>query len=145
MDTKKTAKQKRPASVTWLAVGVLILAGIYLLRAALAVRDWAFLAGLPSVSPLYVFLTGLIWTAAWLPVFWGLWTGRIWAPRRAQTTLFVFLVYFWLDRLLLFHPYGPDGSDPARLFWGIASLLSAGLMVWMTTNKKARVFFGRPD
>jgi hypothetical protein len=134
---------RRPASVTWLAVGVLIVAGIYLLRAVLALRDWSFLASLPSVHPLYIFLTGLIWTLALLPALWGLWTGRAWAPRTIRAAVIVYLVYFWLDRLLLYLPFRPDGTDTALPFWVLASLLGLALVFWMTGNKKTKAFFGR--
>lgn len=139
----EAARVRRPASVTWLVVGVLIVAGIYLLRAVLAVRDWSFLASLPSVHPLYIFLTGLIWTLVLLPICWALWTGHVWAPRAVQAAVIVFLVYFWLDRLLLYHSFQPDGIDTALPFWVLASIFGLALLFWMSGNKKAKAFFGR--
>src|SRR4030042_4223594 len=74
----------RPASVTILAIGVLIITVINLVRLILSIRDWEFLASWPGVSPLYITLTGLIWTLTGLILLWGLWREKNWAPRRMQ-------------------------------------------------------------
>lgn len=140
---RKALKRKRPASVTWLALGVLTVACVYLLRAVLAIRDWKLLLVLEGVSPVYVFGTGLIWSMVLLPVFWGLWTGRRWGLWTARTAVIVFLIYFWLDRLLLYHPFRPDGVDTALPFWAIASVLALLFLFWTLGRQKTRYFFGR--
>jgi hypothetical protein len=82
-----------------LAVGVLIIASLYLLRLVEAVRQWRFLSSLTGVSPLYLALTGFIWASVGLLLFWGLWRGYARAARFAPGYLLVFALYYWLDRI----------------------------------------------
>lgn len=97
--TQDAPPNSRPFRVTLLAVGVLTIAGLYLLRLIETVRQWSFLNGLAGVSPIYLALTGLIWACAGLPLFWGLWRGHAWAARFAPGYLLVFALYYWLDRI----------------------------------------------
>src|SRR4030042_6295620 len=73
-----------PGSVTILMVGVLIITALNLTRLVLAIKEWDFLVSWPGVSPLYILLTGLIWTLAGIPLLWGLWRAKNWAPRLVQ-------------------------------------------------------------
>ncbi len=95
-------KRNRPWLVTFLALGVLMVAGIYLARLVRAIRLWEFNSQLPlSVSPLYLVVSGLVFSVAALLVFWGLWRGIAWAHR--GTALFVLVVglLYWIERGLL--------------------------------------------
>ena len=89
----------RPFRVTLLAVGVLTIAGLYLLRLVEAVLQWKFLNSLAGVSPVYLALTGLIWAGVGFPIYWGLWRGYARAARFVPSYLLVFALYYWLDRI----------------------------------------------
>jgi hypothetical protein len=100
-ENQAPSRRSRPILVTLLAVGVLIIASLYLLRLVETVRQWQFLSSLDGVSPLYQALTGLIWASAGLPLFWGLWRGHARAASFAPGYLLAFGLYYWFDRLVI--------------------------------------------
>jgi hypothetical protein len=112
-----SARTSRPASVTILALGVLTITVINLVRLILSIRDWEFLASWPGVSPLYIALTGLIWTLTGLILLWGLWGAKNWAPRLMQALVLTYALYYWLDHVFLAdHPLtGATGTTRALL------------------------------
>ena len=138
----------RPFSVTLLALGVLTITSLNLVRFVQAIRQWNFLASLPTESPLYLVLTALIWIAAGGPLVWGLWRGKIWAPARCRAFTIAYVVFFWLERLFLFgRPRGSIGSPtlaylPGQgLFEGVATLLVLGFVFWTLRRKGVKNYF----
>ena len=89
-----TPRTPRPGSVTILALGVLIITVINLMRLVLSTRYWEFLASRTGISPLYMILTGLIWTLAGSILLWGLWKAKIWAPRLMQAVALTYALYY---------------------------------------------------
>ena len=143
------AKSQRPLSVTWLALGVLSIAGFNSVRLVLALRTWMFIASLESVTPLYLALTGLVWTALGLPLAWGLWRGRRWAIHMMQYSAPVYAVYIWLERLLLYSRNDgnptPFVNSPSLVNWPFTAVLTFVLLVlifWILSTRKSRRFFG---
>ena len=127
---------RRPAAVTWLVIGVLIIAVSNGLRLTNAVEAWAFLSGLPGVSPTYQAVTGLIWLVA------GLWTaldlcrGRPHAPKLALGFIILYLIYAWIDLLLI------AGERPTTL--GGANIpFRAGLSVFVLVYTLGALNFSR--
>jgi hypothetical protein len=132
-------KPRRPFSVTLLTVGVLSITAINLLRLVQAFRQWDFLAGFSGVSPLYLALTGLIWSAAGLPLGWGLWRGKRRARWATFGTALVYTLYYWLDRLLLVNKAQARRDWP---FAAVVTLLLLTCIVWVLSRSKAKAFFG---
>ncbi len=138
----------RPFSVTLLALGVLIIAGLNLTRLILTVRQWAFLSSLPGVSPIYLALTGFIWALTGLPLVWGLWRGLPWAPRLAQALALTYAAYYWLDHIFLAERLAGQGNAASGflpLNWPFAAAITAILMVfvsWTLSRPKTKDFFG---
>jgi hypothetical protein len=132
---------KRPKSVTFLAVGVLTLAGIYLLRFFQAVKQWEFLLEFfPSkFTPAYLVLSGVLWGGIGLALAWGLWSGRRWAPPLTRILIALFAVYSWLDSLFL-------AADPAvasaNLFRAASTLVLLVLTFWILSRPGTKLFFG---
>ena len=92
---------KRPFLVTMLAVSVLILTVYNAVRFGTALAQWdALKAWTPTPGALYIASTGLIWTLGLGSVTLALWLGRKWVRPTAALTLFLYLSYYWLDRLL---------------------------------------------
>lgn len=134
----------RTRGVTLLAVGVLIMACLHLTRATLVLRDWAFLSQQPSVSPLYLLLTGLAWTSvSWL-VWVGLWWAKPWAPERLRGFVLVYSLFAWLERLFLYdRPSGVSPFSPLLpgnwIFLLGFNLLVLILVFWiLESNRKYR-------
>jgi hypothetical protein len=128
----------RPASVTYLAVGVLITAGFNLLRFWNAYRDYEFLSGLLPFSPLYLVLGGLFWGLTGLVLFYGLWLGKQWAPDLTRIAAFVYTLYFWLDRIFL----TSLGIGVNWLFVLIVNIIILILVLWILNRDNARRYFG---
>jgi hypothetical protein len=130
--------RRRPLSVTLLAIGVLIFAGINLIRVVASLQQREFLAGLLPISPLYLSISGLVWLVVGLILVWGLWLGRHWAIRATLLGVLAYSLYYWFNRLLL------DAEKPGYnwLFSAAINLLLLGIVFWVLNNRKARVFFG---
>lgn len=94
-------RKKRPFLVTLLALLVLFISCINLIRLIEAIRTWDFLVSLPGVSPLYIALTGLIWTLVGFPLAWGIWRGYPKAPLATQILVPVYALYYWFDRIII--------------------------------------------
>jgi len=142
----RVTKTPRPRGVTLLALGVLTIASLNLLRWVLAVRDWSFLSEWSGASPLYLLLTGLVWTVIGWPVWAGLWWGKPWAPGWLMRLAGAYSIYFWLERLFL---YDRPASVPAFQpllpgNWGFLvglNLVSLVIVFWVLRHKKAKAYF----
>ncbi|HEX9090447.1 MAG TPA: hypothetical protein VF831_03110 [Anaerolineales bacterium] len=136
----------RPFSVTLLVLGVLIITVINLVRLVVSLRDWDFLASWPGVSPLYIALTGLIWTLAGAGLLWGLWTRKAWAPRLMQAVALTYALYYWLDVVFL-ENHGVSGSASTALLpvnWPFAvgvTVVSLAYIEWTLTRRKVKQYF----
>jgi len=133
-------KPKRPKSVTWLAVAVLMLTGIQLIRFAIAIRNWDYLLSqrLP-VSPLFFAISGMIWGLVGLGICWGLWRGTGWAVRYTQLAVIGFAIYYWADKLFLMIDPLRNTSFPFAI--GMTLILLATTL-WIISRPKAQLFFG---
>ena len=138
----------RPARVTILALGVLIITIINLLRLVLSIANWDFLNSWPGVSPLYMVLTGLIWTLTGSLLFWGVWTAKKWAPKLMQAVALTYALYYWLDHVFLMdHPAsGVMGVQRALLpvNWQFAAGVTVICLVyiaWVMSRPNVKVYF----
>ncbi|OGO30999.1 MAG: hypothetical protein A2136_02625 [Chloroflexi bacterium RBG_16_54_11] len=143
------SRTSHPGSVTILALGVLIITAINLTRLILSIRYWDFLATWPGVSPLYMVMTGFIWTLAGLPLLWGLWRGKYWAPRLMQAVALTYALYYWLDQVFLVdHPVsGAEGARRALLpvNWQFAigvTVLCLAYTAWTLNRARVKAYFG---
>ena len=130
----------RPFSVTLLTVGVLTLAVLNFTRLFQTVTQWGFLA--ERLSPfllVYLAISGLVWTVSGLLLSIGLWRGSFWAPAFTRLATLLYLVYFWLDRLLtrLFVP--GFANWPFLLF---VTLVAVFIVFWILSRRNVKAFFG---
>ncbi len=139
----KIKNGKRPFSVTLLALAVLIFAVVHLIRLVGAIRQWDFLQGWQGVSALYLALSGLGWALVGLPLAWGLWRGRPWAPPAARIAFPAYLLYAWIDRIFIANPEITLDATASWPFMVGASLISLLLVYWSLSRSKARTFFRR--
>ena len=141
---------RRPWSVTLLALGVLIITVVNLTRFVLSLHDWSFLASQPGVSPLYLALSGLVWTLAGAVLVWGLWSAKRWAPRLMQAEALTYALYYWLDLVFLQdHPVGTAGGVlsvvlPSNwLFSAVVTIVCLGYVAWSLGRSKVKVYFSQ--
>jgi len=138
---------KRPLSVTLLALVVLIITVINLVRFGLSIRDWSFLTSRLGVSPFYLAMTGLIWSAAGLVLLWGLWKAKKWAPKLMQAVGLTYALYYWLDHIFLMdHPISTvTDTLRASLFAAGVTLVCLAFMVWTLGREKVKSYFDTTD
>jgi hypothetical protein len=131
----KAPHPSRPRFVTWLTVGVLILAVAYLTRfgASLSAPDLAL-----AVPRAYLSGTGAVWGALALALGFGLWSGRRWAPILLRTAGLTFLVWYWVDRLAIMQS---EFSRHTRLWAAAATVLVLAGVVWGVRRPDVRRFF----
>lgn len=139
---------RRPYSVTILMLGVLIITALNLTRFVLGIREWDFLVSWPGVSALYIVMSGLIWTLAGIPLLYGLWRAKNWAPGLLQAVALSYALYFWLDRVFLVdHPVsGAEGARRALLpanwkFAVGATVLSLAYIAWTLSRRTVNDYF----
>jgi len=137
---QRPVRKKRAWPVTFLALAVLILAVMFLISAWDAASLWLSpLQPLLGVSPAYLLGRGVVWGIAGVIAFIGLWRGWRWAPRFVCWGLVVFVLFYWLERILLVRAEA----------WGVNGWFSAGMSIlviflawWMMSLKSSRAFFG---
>lgn len=148
-DEENSERLSRPASVTWLAFGVLSITVFGFLRAYLAIRGWRFLESWPGVSPLYLTVSGLLvgLLSAW--VFWALANRKQWALRLSEAAVLTLVLGYWLDQIFVAeHPFS-DPAGAARAFLPVNWPFAAGVTVLVllyvrlvTSNAKVKAYFG---
>ena len=131
---------KRPKTVTWLAIGVLTLATLYLTRFVEIVQTWDYLQTLPiSVSVPYLAIIALIWSVIGVVLFFGLWKGKIWASANIKIISVLFAIYYWVDQMLLGVDPNRNVSNPFKIILTFAMLAA---IFWILSRAQIRIFFG---
>ena len=137
-DHHQPNSRPRPLSVTILALGVLTIAGFNLVRFYQAIQLWDFLSEFPTLSPLYIVLSGLVWGVACLALAWGLWRGYTLARRFTFIFAVAYTLYYWIDRLWISSPGLPTNLP----FSAGVNLILLLVIAWILTRAKVRYFFG---
>ena len=138
------AAHRRPWGVTILTLFVLTIACLSLLRFALSLAQWQFLASLPGVSPFYLALSGLVWASLGFILFWGLWRRKPWAPRGVRWGAWLYALYFWLDRTFA-SGWLKSGTPPENtLFTACLTITILAVVFWILSRSKHKAFFGEP-
>ncbi|MGD2156907.1 MAG: hypothetical protein PVG14_19570 [Anaerolineales bacterium] len=144
VEMSSSFRSSRPFSVTLLAVLVLILTTLYWLRLVETLRLWAFLSRAPIsltlLHRIYLAVTGALWGLVGLPLTWGLWRGRTWAPRSLSLIAILYSAYYWLDRLFL---AVPKIWRPRWPFAVAATVILLVLTFWTLSRPGARAFFSK--
>ncbi len=140
---------KRPRSVTLLIVIVLIITVINIIRLVLSISYWNFLGTHSGISPIYLAVTGLVWTAAGVRLVWGLWKAKNWAPRLMQTVALTYALYYWLDHIFLMDRRVNGGPGAVSAILPINWPFAAGVTVvllsfiaWTLGRVKVKAYFG---
>jgi hypothetical protein len=138
----KQIRPRRPFGVTLFALLVLIFAVFNLLRLIQTIQKWDLLKTLLPISPVYLLLSGLLWTVVGFPLAWGIWRGWRLAYHLSPVILMSYSLYLWADRLLL-SAY-PEQMDNWP-FIAALNILVLALSLWVLTRPKAMIFFGEKN
>lgn len=135
-------KTKRPASVTWLALGVLTITSINMIRLVLSISKREFLNTLlPSVPTIYFTVSGIIWSLIGAGLFWGLWRGKRWAAKYTRYAAITYAIYFWVDQLFI--KVDPLRTTNNPFLVGLTLLLA--ITFWIVARPRARTYFGETN
>lgn len=96
---------KRTFSVTLLLWMVLILWAWGITRFVAALQAWDVLNEFEaSLSPLYLSITGAGWGVAGCVLLSGIWRGKPWARFASATSILIWLIEYWLERIFFQTP-----------------------------------------
>lgn len=139
----KLGRPKRPRSVTFLALGVLIIGALFWTRFAQAVQLREFIQALePGVSVGYLAATGLIFGAVSLPAAAGLWLGKPWAAPLTQGFFGGLAAWYWLDKILLVTAETVTGNWTFAL---AATALVLAVVQWTLSRPFAKYLSGNSE
>jgi hypothetical protein len=131
---------KRPFGVTlllWLVLMLIVWGGV---RFAAALRGWEILVEFESaLSPLYLSLSGAAWVLAGCVLLWSTFTARSWARWAILTASIIWLLEYWMERLLFQSPR----ADLPFAFASTVLMLSITLIC--TLHRSTRDFFTRSE
>jgi hypothetical protein len=111
MHRNPSSVKRRPVTVTILALAVLIIAVINLARFWAALRNWNTLVSLGvRPAPLFIVLTGLFWAITGLALFRLIWIGHSRARLSSFIIIALYIMYFWMDRLVFQNPISQENT-----------------------------------
>ena len=132
--------RKRPFGVTLLLWMVLMLIAWGVLRFFAALRWWDILLEFESsLSPLYLSITGAGWGVAGCVLLCSMFTGRSWTRWAILTSVMVWLIEYWMERIFFQSP---------RVDWPFAlasTILILSIILVSTLHKSTRDFFTRSE
>jgi len=132
--------RKRPFGVTMLLWMVLSLLVWGMVRFFASLQAWDVLVEFKSsLSPLYLSITGAGWGVAGCVLLWSIFFRKKWAHRAVLTGIVVWLIEYWLERVIR---QSPRANLPFAI---ISSILIIGITVLITFHKSTRNFFTRSE
>jgi hypothetical protein len=112
MNDRSQSSRKPPVTVTIFAILVLIIAVTNLIRLWAAIQYWETLVNIGvSPGPMFIALTGLTWSLVGFYLVWMVWTGHPGSRIAIIVVSSLYLVYYWLDRLV-FQSHFPQQNTP---------------------------------
>jgi hypothetical protein len=132
--------RKRPFGVTlllWMVLTLIVWGGV---RFFAALRWWDILVEFQSgLSPLYLAITGAGWGSAGCVLLWSIFTGRARAHQAMLTSIIIWLLEYWLERIFF---QSPRVNLPFAL---ISTILILSITLISTLHKSTREFFTRSE
>ena len=132
--------RKRPFGVTLLLLMVLSLLAWGVLRLYATLHWWTILVEFRStVSPLYLSITGAGWDVVGCVLLWSMFAGKPWSPRAILTSILVWLLEYWLERVFY------ETARANLSFTVVGSILIIGITLISTLHKSTKNFFTRSE
>ena len=132
--------RKRPFGVTLLLWMVLSLLAWGAVRFFASLRAWDVLVEFgASLSPWYLSITGAGWGIVGCVLLWSMFTGKAWARRAILTSVSVWLIEYWIERVFYQQPH-------ANLPFAVgASIAVICITLISTLHKSTLDFFTRSE
>lgn len=116
---------KRPFGVTLLLWTVLILSAWGVTRFVTALQAWDVLIEFEgNLSPLYLSITGAGWGVAGIVLLAYIWQGKSWARITSVTSILIWLIEYWLERILF-------QASRANLPFALTCSVLTIVMLWL--------------
>jgi len=131
---------KRPFGVTLQLWMVLSLSAWGVIRLITSLRTWDVLYEYgASLSPLHLSITGAGWGVAGVVFLSGIWTRKPWARFATATSIIIWLLEYWLERIFF---QAPRANLPFALALSIVVLIVS----WSaTTLPGTKSFFEKSE
>ena len=132
--------KKRPFGVTLLLWLVLMVIAWGAVRFFATLRSWDVLIEFTSsLSPVYLSITGAGWSVAGCVLLWNRFTGQSWAQRAVFTSVVIWLIEYWVERLFF------QSARTNFLFSVAGSAFILGIALASTLHQSTRDFFTRSE
>lgn len=133
-------EKRRPFGVTLLLWMVLILSAWGVVRLIAALRWWVVLTEFgPSLSPLYLSVTGAGWGVVGGVLLSGILRRKKWAAPGAVAFILLWLIEYWIERIFF-------QSERANLpFVLSSSILVVGIVVILANLPRTKSFFAKSE
>ena len=132
---------KLPLRITLLLWLVLIITAWNIVRLATSIAWHDTLETYaPWPGPFYIGLTGAIWALTGTVLFWGFARGTGWSRIAFLVTSFVYVVWFWMDRLFI--------QPQLRANWPFDLLITIILLGFTTAvilDQRNHIYFLKRD
>ena len=131
---------QRPFGVTLLLWMVLSLSAWGIIRSIAALRWWDVLYEFDSsLSPLYLLVTGAVWSVAGVVLLWSMWSAKAWSRLAAVASVLLWLAEYWLERLFF---QAPRANLP---FAAALSVLLLTVTLTITSNRHTKNFLTKSE
>ena len=131
---------QRPFSVTLLLWMVLSLTAWGVIRSFAALRWWDVLYEFDArLSPLYLLMTGAIWSIAGIVLLWSLWSVKAWSRVAIMASVVLWLAEYWIERLFF---QLPRENLP---FAVVLSVLLLAVTFVITSNRHTKNFLNQSE
>ena len=132
--------RKRPFGVTLLLWLVLSLSAWGVVRFIAALRWWDVLTEFDSrLSPVYLAITGAGWMIVGGVLLWGLFSGKRWTRLGILTSLFLWLMEYWVERIFF------EAPRANASFALMVSILLLIVTLVSALNRQTQIFFIRSE
>jgi len=119
---------------------VLILSAWGVIRFVAALHAWDVLNEFDAgLSPLYLSITGAGWAVAGGVLLWSMFTGKKWTRLAILTSISVWLIEYWLERVFYQLPRAN------LMFAVVGSIVILGITLICTFHTSTRNFFIRSE
>lgn len=134
-----TQIKPRPTLVTILFLLVLTISGVYAIRFIFSIINWEFLKGFRFINPFYLVITGIFWGSVFFMLAVGIYARKKWAPLSLKIASICFILYLWIDRLIIW----TNGVEFERIIFNLFSSIIFLIIIFLILNKySVRIYFG---
>jgi hypothetical protein len=135
------AKSKLPLRITLLLCLVLIITAWNLVRLLTSIGWRDTLETYDSYpGPIYIGLTGALWTLAGLFILWSFIKSAYWTRNAILISSFVYVIWFWMDRIFV--------QSQLRANWPfdlLATIILLGFISAVVLDPHNQIYFLKRD